>query len=77
MDSITLNGQPFAVLLPDAQHKYPGVRITMLGDFSAEKEHVLKERNVTAPGCLEGRQSPILPEKRTNSCDGSVRCIPI
>ena len=42
-DSIALNGQPFVVLSPDALHKHLDVRITMLGDFSAEKEHVLKK----------------------------------
>ena len=42
-DSITLNGEPFAVLSPNEPHKHLGVRMTMLGDFSAEKEHVCSE----------------------------------
>ena len=36
-DSITLNGEPFSVLSPNEPHKNLGVRMTMLGDFSAEK----------------------------------------
>ncbi len=42
-DSITLNGEPFAALSPDEPIKHLGVRMTTLGDFSAEKEHVQKE----------------------------------
>jgi len=42
-DSITLNGEPFTVLLPDEPHKHLGVRMTMLGDFAAEKDHVRQE----------------------------------
>jgi ribonuclease HI len=40
-DSITLHGKPFTVLRPDEPHKHLGVRMTMLGDFTAEKAHVL------------------------------------
>ena len=44
-DSITLHGSPFRVLLPDAPHKHLGVRMTVLGDFHAEKVHVREEMN--------------------------------
>ena len=40
-DSVTLNGVPFPVILPDQPYKHLGVRGTMLGDFTAEKQHVL------------------------------------
>ena len=39
-DSITLNGQPFTVLHPDDPHKHLGVRMTAMGDLTAEKKHV-------------------------------------
>ena len=36
-------GVAFPVILPDQPYKYLGVRGTMLGDFTAEKEHVLSD----------------------------------
>ena len=42
-DSITLNGMPFTVLPPDQLHKHLGLRATIMGDFAAEKAHVLAE----------------------------------
>jgi len=42
-DSITLNGHPFPVIPPDQPHKHLGVRMTMTGDFRAEKEYVREE----------------------------------
>jgi hypothetical protein len=42
-DHITLNGVPFAALALDEPHKYLGVRATVMGDFSAEKQYVLAE----------------------------------
>ena len=42
-DSITLDGVPFVVLLPDKAHKHLGVRMTMTGSFDAEKEYVSEE----------------------------------
>ena len=44
-DSITLHGSPFHVLLPDVPHKHLGVRMTVLGDFHAEKVHEREEMN--------------------------------
>jgi hypothetical protein len=40
-DSVQLNGVSFPVILPDQPYKHLGVRGTMLGDFTAEKQHVL------------------------------------
>ena len=57
-DSITLHGKPFTVLSPDEPHKHLGVRMTMLGDFTAEKEHVLK---------VMGQRFASLKEDRTLS----------
>jgi hypothetical protein len=37
------NGLPFAALAPDEHYKYLGVRATVTGDFSAEKQYVLDE----------------------------------
>ena len=42
-NSITLNGLTFPAIPPNCAHKYLGVRVTMTGDFSAEKAHVLGE----------------------------------
>ncbi len=39
----TLHGVPFAALAPDEHYKYLGVRATVTGDFSAEKQYVLDE----------------------------------
>jgi hypothetical protein len=41
-DSITLNGQPFPVRHPDELHRHLGVLMTMMGDLTAEKKHVLQ-----------------------------------
>jgi hypothetical protein len=40
-DSITFHWKPFTVLRPDEPHKHLGIRMTMLGDVTAEKAHVL------------------------------------
>jgi hypothetical protein len=40
-DCDTLNGVPFPVNLPDQPYEHLGVRGTMMGDFSAEKQHLL------------------------------------
>jgi hypothetical protein len=42
-DSITLNGSPFSWLSPDQAHKHLGVRMTLTGNFEAEKKHVREE----------------------------------
>ena len=42
-ESITVNGVPFSVLSPSEAHKHLGVRITLTGDFGAEKAHVKSE----------------------------------
>ena len=42
-DSITLEGKPFPYVPPDQPYKHLGVRATLLGDFSAEKQHVRQE----------------------------------
>jgi len=42
-DSITLEGKPFPVLQPTEPHKHLGVRMTLTGDFTAEKNHVKEE----------------------------------
>ena len=42
-DTVTLNGIPFAALVPDEPYKYLEVRATVTGDFSAEKQYVLAE----------------------------------
>ena len=47
-DSITSHGKAFTVLPPDQPHKYLGVRATLLGDFSSEKEHVLLKQRIAA-----------------------------
>jgi hypothetical protein len=41
--NVTLHGVPFAALAPDEHYKYLGVRATVTGDFSAEKQYVLDE----------------------------------
>ena len=42
-DSVTLHGSPFLVLEPNQAHKHLGVRMTIMGDFTAEKNHVQGE----------------------------------
>ena len=42
-DNITLEGKSFPVLLPTEAHKHLGVRMTLTGDFAAEKSHVREE----------------------------------
>ena len=54
-DSITLNGSPFSPLPPDEAHKHLGVRMTMTGNFQAEKNHVRQEmqRRLDSLSCDE------------------------
>ena len=54
-DSITLNGEPFAVLSPNEPHKHLGVRMTMLGNVSAETEHVRSEMRQRLAALKEDR----------------------
>ena len=54
-DSITLNGEPFAVISPNEPHKHLGVRMTMLGTFSAEKDYVLSEMRQRLAALKEDR----------------------
>mmetsp|Transcript_17308 Transcript_17308/g.47654 ORF Transcript_17308/g.47654 Transcript_17308/m.47654 type:complete len:254 (-) Transcript_17308:604-1365(-) len=42
-DGIKFQGLSFTALAPASPFKYLGVRITMIGDFRCEKEHVLHE----------------------------------
>ncbi len=57
-DSITLNGEPFTVLSPDEPHKHLGVHMTILRDFSAEKEHVKTEMRQRLAALKEDRVLP-------------------
>jgi hypothetical protein len=41
-DNIKLNGQTFQVLDVEQEHKLLGVSISLKGDFTAEKQHVLE-----------------------------------
>ena len=52
-DSITLHGVSFITLLPDQPHKHLGVRITMTGDFGAEKKHVHEKMQRRIAALLE------------------------
>ena len=54
-DSITLNGVQFHVISPDQPHKHLGVRATMMGDFAAEKKHVLCYMNKKLESLMEDR----------------------
>ena len=54
-DSITLNGEPFPVISPDQPFKHLGVRMTVMGDFSAEKEHVLSDMSKKLAALKEDR----------------------
>ncbi len=67
--STTFNGGPNAVLSPDEPHKHLGVQMTMLGDFSAEKEHFLKEMRQRLAALKEDRA---LPRRENFFCDGCV-----
>ena len=42
-DNIRLKGVAFPVLPPNQAHKHLGVSMTLTGDFSQEKEHVLRK----------------------------------
>ena len=42
-NSITLSGKRFPVVKPDQPTKSLGVRMSLTGDFSAEKKHVMEE----------------------------------
>jgi hypothetical protein len=54
-DSITLNGQSFTTLPPDKPYKYLGVRATISGDLSAEKEYILDEMKQRLAALSEDR----------------------
>ena len=54
-DSVTFNGVPFPVILPDHPYKHLGVRGTMMGDFSAEKQHVLGDMTKKLEALREDR----------------------
>ena len=54
-DSITLNGKPFPVISPDQPYTHLGVRMTVMGDFSAEKEHVLSDMRKKLAALAEDR----------------------
>ena len=54
-DSVTFNGVPFPVILPDQPYKHLGVRGTMMGDFSAEKQHVLGDMTKKLEALREDR----------------------
>ena len=71
-DSSTLNGEPFAILSPDEPHKHLGVRMTMLGDFSAEKEHVRSEMQQRLAALKEVRVLS-RPEKTSHCNSGILR----
>jgi Reverse transcriptase (RNA-dependent DNA polymerase) len=57
-DSITFGGAQFSTLPPNVAHKHLGVRLTLTGDFSAEKAHVCAEmqRRISAL-----REDEVLP----------------
>jgi hypothetical protein len=54
-DNVTLHGVPFAALAPDEHYKYLGVRATVTGDFSAEKQYVLDEMRQRLAALKEDR----------------------
>jgi hypothetical protein len=54
-DNVTLHGVPFAALAPDEHYKYLGVRATVTGDFSAEKQYVLDEMRQRLTALKEDR----------------------
>jgi hypothetical protein len=54
-DSVQLNGVSFPVVLPDQPYKHLGVRGTMLGDFTAEKQHVLGDMATKLKALQEDR----------------------
>ena len=41
----SFHGSPFLVLLPNAPHKHLGVILSVLGDFYAEKVHLLVDES--------------------------------
>jgi hypothetical protein len=42
-DSVKYNDVSFPLILPDQPYNHLGVRVTMMGDFSAEKQHILSD----------------------------------
>ena len=54
-NSITLNGLTFPAIPPNCAHKYLGVRVTLTGDFSAEKTHVLGEMELRLKALREDK----------------------
>jgi hypothetical protein len=56
-DSVKYNDVSFPLILPDQPYKHLGVRVTMMGDFSAEKQHILSDmtRKLEALSELEDR----------------------
>jgi hypothetical protein len=62
-NNIKLKGQTFQVLDVDQPHKLLGVRISLKGDFTAEKQHVLKTMQERAQALREDQWlTPTLKE---------------
>ncbi len=62
-----MEGKPFTVLCPDEPPKHLGVRMTMLGDFTAEKAHVLTVMGQRSASLSKDRTGHSLVEDRTLS----------
>ncbi len=79
-DNVTLHGVPFAALAPGEHYKYLGVRATVTGDFSAEKQYVLDEMRQRLTALKEDR---VLSRREREKiiviidCISSLLCIPI
>jgi len=58
--SITLHGQPFPVVKPDQATKSLGVRMSLTGDYNAEKKYVMEE--------TERRVSALAPNQILTPC---------
>ena len=62
-DNIRLDGQVFHAIDANQAHKVLGVRISLTGDFTAEKQHVLTTMQVRLQALREDRMlTPILKE---------------
>jgi hypothetical protein len=54
-DSVMRHGVSFPVILPDQPYQHLGVRVTVMGDFSAEKQHALGDVTKTSEALREDR----------------------
>jgi hypothetical protein len=77
-DNIKLDGQAFQVQDVEQAHKLLGVRISLKGDFTAEKQHVLKTMQERVQALrVDRRLTSTLTRERIGGQDRHKSILPI